>query len=507
MKSWRLVLVACFLSTVLFRPVFGARKSSDDKVLPIVFYAAYVFHASPDGDILTYRWPENYTAVLVLDKMARNTAELVETLRQTYAFRKYSLLKSFAAMQVFEPDGKTVVWAGVHAAEPIELKGDKIGVRLQAPFPPEKEEAPFQLAVSAHDWDKRKIIFQVAVVGKSGKTVVVGDQFPPPPVYGIGPREALFVAVTPFPVVLRKPSDLKRCADVLKRVRDMAPGSTETGPIEEDGLWRSLVSEARKVWGSEITTPRVAERTFVEPAVRMSVSFGAKAQVGKKPSKPEKGTPVFAPYDFPPEPVGGFAAIQGHLRYPESARKEGIEGRVIVHVCVDENGDVVDTKILKSLRKDLDEAAIEAVRAVKWRPALQRNIPVKVWVAIPVIFRLKKEAPKVVPKEVVLSAKKGTPAYTAYDSPPEPVGGFEAIQRQLSKEMVHRCAPVRVIIWALINEKGGVDSTKVLKSSGTEQCDNAAQNAVRAVRWKPALQKGKPVKVWVALPVVFKEKK
>ena len=174
---------------------------------------------------------------------------------------------------------------------------------------------------------------------------------------------------------------------------------------------------------------------------------------------------------------------------------------------MDENGNAVDAKILKSLRKDLDEAAVEAVKSVKWRPALQRNIPVKVWVAIPVIFRLKKTPIQVVPRELVFTTKKGTPAFTSYDTAPEPIGGFEAIQKQLSKEMIHRCAPIRVIIWALVNEDGHVDSTKVLKSSGVEQCDRAAERAVSAVRWKPARQKGKPVKVWVALPVVFKEEK
>ncbi len=509
MKNWRLVLVACLVNAVLSRPGFGTQKSPDEQMLPVVFYAAYIFHASPNGDILTYRWPGNYTAVLVLDKMARNTAELVETLRQTYAFRKYSLLKSFVAMQVFEPSGKTVVWTGVRSADPVELRGDKIGIGLRAPFPPGKEDSPFQLAVSAQDWNKRKTIFQVAVVGKSGKTLVVGDQFPPPPVYGAGPREALFVAVTPFPVVLRGPADLKHCADILKRVRDLAPPSTEIGPIEQDGLWKTLVSEVKKIWGEDTTIPSVSSKTFIGgPAVQMSVSFEVTARAGKTaPGRSREGSQMFVAYDFPPEPVGGFAAILKHLRYPEDARKEGIEGRVVVHVCVDENGDVVGTKILKSLRKDMDEAAVEAVRAVKWRPALQRNIPVKAWVAIPVIFRLKKEPTEIVPKEVVLSAKKGTPVFTAYDSPPEPVGGFEAIERQLSKEMVHRCSPVRIIIWALINEKGGVDSTKVLKTSGMEQCDRAAQAAIRAVRWKPALQKGRPVKVWIALPVVFKEKK
>lgn len=99
---------------------------------------------------------------------------------------------------------------------------------------------------------------------------------------------------------------------------------------------------------------------------------------------------IFVPYDEPPSPVGGFAAIQRALKYPEIARKAGIEGKVIVQVLVSEKGEVINTKIIKSLgHAGMDESAVNAIRGVKWKPALQRDKPVKVWVAIPVIFKLK----------------------------------------------------------------------------------------------------------------------
>ena len=110
----------------------------------------------------------------------------------------------------------------------------------------------------------------------------------------------------------------------------------------------------------------------------------------KPPEEEEDVTPIFVAYDSPPEPIGGFEEIQRHLKYPEIARKAGVEGRVIVHVLVDEHGNVVATKILKSLGNNgCDEAAVAAIKSVKWKPAMQRDRPVKVWVAIPVIFKLK----------------------------------------------------------------------------------------------------------------------
>ena len=99
---------------------------------------------------------------------------------------------------------------------------------------------------------------------------------------------------------------------------------------------------------------------------------------------------IFVAYDEPPVPIGGFSAIQKRLVYPEIARKAGVEGRVYVNVLIDEKGNVIKTKILKSLGNNgCDEAAEAAIKAVKWKPAKQRDKPVKVWVGIPVVFKLK----------------------------------------------------------------------------------------------------------------------
>ena len=110
------------------------------------------------------------------------------------------------------------------------------------------------------------------------------------------------------------------------------------------------------------------------------------------PPPPEEDSDVivFVPYDEAPQPIGGFAAIQKKLVYPEIARKAGVEGRVTIYAQVDEQGSVVRTKVVQSLGPNgCDEAAIKAIMAVKWKPAKQRDRAVKVWIAVPVDFRLK----------------------------------------------------------------------------------------------------------------------
>ena len=120
------------------------------------------------------------------------------------------------------------------------------------------------------------------------------------------------------------------------------------------------------------------------------INFDEEPPPAPPPPEEEEETPLFVPYDSAPEIIGGMAAVKRHLVYPEIARRAGVEGTVIIQVLVDIKGVVNNTRIAKSLGNNgCDEAAIEALKKVKWKPALQRDKPVKVWVSIPVIFKLK----------------------------------------------------------------------------------------------------------------------
>lgn len=107
------------------------------------------------------------------------------------------------------------------------------------------------------------------------------------------------------------------------------------------------------------------------------------------PPPPEEEEPtVFIAYDEDPYPIGGWEALQERVVYPEIARKAGVEGNVIIYAHIDTKGNVIGTRVLKSLGAGCDEAAIEAIKATKWKPAKQRDMPVAVWVSITIRFRL-----------------------------------------------------------------------------------------------------------------------
>lgn len=89
-----------------------------------------------------------------------------------------------------------------------------------------------------------------------------------------------------------------------------------------------------------------------------------------------------------PEPIGGLKSIQEKIRYPEVAKREGIEGKVYVLAFIDEKGNVANAKIIKGIGGGCDEAALDAVKQTKFIPGKQRGKPVKVQVTVPIIFKL-----------------------------------------------------------------------------------------------------------------------
>jgi len=97
----------------------------------------------------------------------------------------------------------------------------------------------------------------------------------------------------------------------------------------------------------------------------------------------------FIPYDEAPKPIGGFRAIQRNVVYPEIAQEAGIEGTVVVQAFVNEFGIVTDCLILKGVpNTGLDEAAVDAIKKTRFKPAKQRDRNVGVYISIPVIFKL-----------------------------------------------------------------------------------------------------------------------
>ncbi|MEO5929943.1 MAG: energy transducer TonB [Candidatus Kapaibacterium sp.] len=88
------------------------------------------------------------------------------------------------------------------------------------------------------------------------------------------------------------------------------------------------------------------------------------------------------------DPVWDQGELQRRIKYPEIAQKNNIEGMVIIRALIDKRGKVAETRVDRSDNTLLTGAALEAVKATTFTPAIQNNAPVMVWVSIPVTFKI-----------------------------------------------------------------------------------------------------------------------
>lgn len=151
-----------------------------------------------------------------------------------------------------------------------------------------------------------------------------------------------------------------------------------------------------------IPPPKPPPPQAIVAPVRASVSL-AQDSAPRSPAKAEARTgesvgSAGGPVETAMRPAGaasGLAKAIGDNRkpaYPAYARRRGIEGRVILSVTVSADGNVAHVGIAQSSRYDvLDEAAVEAVRKWRFRPAHENGQAIVSTINVPITFRLNED--------------------------------------------------------------------------------------------------------------------
>jgi len=112
---------------------------------------------------------------------------------------------------------------------------------------------------------------------------------------------------------------------------------------------------------------------------------------GKIDKHPAEQIPLYQ--TMPAYPGGQKALIEflsKNVKYPEEAKKAGIQGRVVVRFMVDRDGAIAKVKVARSGgNKELDREAVRVIKAMPdWKPGTVRGNPVNVTYTLPVNFRL-----------------------------------------------------------------------------------------------------------------------
>lgn len=113
-------------------------------------------------------------------------------------------------------------------------------------------------------------------------------------------------------------------------------------------------------------------------------------EVQEQEAEPE---PFIVVEEMPMFPGGESALLEyigANTQYPEIAKENNIQGRVIVRFCVTAKGGVSQVSILKSVDPELDKEAMRVVGTLPtFRPGKQGGKPVPVWYMVPITFTLK----------------------------------------------------------------------------------------------------------------------
>ena len=205
-----------------------------------------------------------------------------------------------------------------------------------------------------------------------------------------------------------------------------------------------------------------------------------------------------------PELIGGLSAILAKVRYPEIARKANVEGRVIVQLIVDENGNVRDPEILRGAGAGLDEEAIRVISEhAEFTPGRQDGKPIAVRLSIPIVFKLNDESKAL---SVQSQSLEQQDHYVVVEQMPELIGGINGLHAKVRYPEIARKANVegRVVVQFIVDENGNVHDAEVLRGIGAGLDEEATRVVMEEAKFNPGRQRGRAVPVRMSVPIVFK---
>lgn len=237
--------------------------------------------------------------------------------------------------------------------------------------------------------------------------------------------------------------------------------------------------------------------------------FGTSVTLNFDESQKVKADDVFVVVEQMPEYPGGDKAlldfIRNNTRYPEAARADKIEGKVIIRFVVNTKGLAEDAVVLKGIHPLLDAEALRVVNMLEgFLPGAQGGKPVNVWYMVPINFSISEE--EKVPA-VISPAIEGT--VEKPDEEPQFPGGQQALLMAIAErtnypqEAKSQNIQGRVTVRFIVNAEGKVLNPSI-EQGVHPLLDAEAIKVVSALPdFKPGLKDGKPVATYYLIPITF----
>ena len=232
------------------------------------------------------------------------------------------------------------------------------------------------------------------------------------------------------------------------------------GGLDEEAT--RVISEHAKFTPGHQDGKPVAVRLAIPIVFKLDNEFDSLSDQSQSSEKQD----VFEIVEQMPELIGGIRGLQAMVKYPEIARKAHVEGRVIVQLIVDENGNVRDAEILRGAGAGLDEEALRVISEyAEFTPGRQDGKPVAVRLAVPIVFKLDNEFE---PLSDQSQSSEKQDVYEIVEQEPELIGGIRGLQAKIKYPEIARKAHVegRVIVQFIVDENGNVRDVGVLRGAG-----------------------------------------
>ncbi len=236
---------------------------------------------------------------------------------------------------------------------------------------------------------------------------------------------------------------------------------------------------------------------------------------------------IYQAVDTPPEYPQGvkelFHYIATNLQVSPEVAERGFRGKTITRFVVNKNGDLSDFEVLRSCGDTtLDAEALRVLATLpKWKPAVLKNETVRTYFTLPVTYNIKPAPQDTVPAPAQNPAPAQEPApeeekddgrtYIVVERMPEFPGGTTALFAFLQQNVKYPQIAYenniqgKVMVQFVVDKDGSITNVQVAKSGGDRSLDKEAVRVVKAMpKWRPGMQKGKPVRVQYTMPVNFR---
>jgi TonB family protein len=199
---------------------------------------------------------------------------------------------------------------------------------------------------------------------------------------------------------------------------------------------------------------------------------------------------LFTSVEQQPEYIGGYEAmmnfIRVNMRYPVSARREGVDGTVYAKFIINQDGSLSNIEITKGIQKDCDDEVRRLISKMpKWKPGMIAGKPVKVAFNLPVKFKLN-------------GSSNETKASRDHVVSPSFPGGYAKLESYLknNKNQIKELPPPNkfsnvVLLKFVVDSLGQIGKIRVNNSLGTAFDNEAIRLFASMPLWIPGRLNGK----------------